>query len=168
MLAATTAAEDNPAIELSSVTPNDFVLPLTASNYQIDLNNGRRPDTSEAYFRVKAAITEQDKDGEQLVLALKKFVSELEMEGRTLVETDGNIQVSIVNPHQYRKQAIMMMAEDVKTVTNALGDDYRVVLTGIDRPIKWAAVGSVDVAIYLPYEYIVVPTSVSSITPMDY
>jgi len=164
LLAAISAASKNDRIELSSVTDSGFVLPLSKANYQIDLADGPRPDTSEAYFRAKAAVPSSLDDGEALVLELKRFVSKLKMIGRTEVFVDGDVEVSIVNPSQYRAEAIRLFAEDVRIVTSALGDDYRVIVNGIDKPIEWARAGSLSVAIYIPYEYMVVPTTINGIT----
>ncbi|MEM7281741.1 MAG: hypothetical protein AAF438_08955 [Pseudomonadota bacterium] len=149
-------------IELSSVTPSDFVIPLTEANHRIELNDGARPDTSQAAFRVKSAISSDAKDGEGLVLNLRRFVNDLKMAGRTLVEIDNDVEISIVNPSQYRSQVIQLMAEDIKTVTSAIGDDYRVIVEGVDGPVEWARVGSLNVSIYVPYRYVVLPTSINS------
>ena len=162
--AAISAADRNDRIELSSVTDSGFVLPLTDANYRIELEEGHRPDTSQTYFRAKSAVPRSPDDGEALVLELKRFISGLDMVGRTEVFVDGDIEVSIVNPDQYRAEAIRLFADDVKTVTEALGDDYRVIVSGIDKPIEWARAGSLSVAIYIPYEYMVVPTTVSGVT----
>lgn len=164
LLAAISAADKNDRIKLSSVADGGFVLPLTKANYRIDLAEGRRPDTSEAYFRAKSAVPGSLDDGEALVLELKRFVSGLKMVGRTEVFVDGDIEVSIVNPGQYRAEAIRLFAADVQTVTSALGDDYRVIVNGINKPIEWVRAGSISVAIYIPYEYMVVPTSISGVT----
>ena len=163
LLAAIAAAERNRNIELSSVTDGGFVIPLTDANYQVDLTDGGRPDTSQAWFRAKSAVPPATDDGEALVIELKRFISRLEMVGRTEVFVDSDVEVSIVNPGQYREQAIRLFADDVRTVTSALGDDYRVIVNGIDRPIEWARTGSLTVAIYIPYEYTVVPTSISGV-----
>ena len=54
-------------------------------------------------------------------------------------------------------------------MTEALGGDYRVMLGGVDRPVEWARVGAIDVGIYIPYEYLVIPTTLNSVTvPFDY
>ncbi len=164
LLDAIQAADRNNRIELSTVTESGFVLPLTRANYQIELEGGNRPDTSQAYFRAKSAVPGSADDGEALVIELRRFISELDMVGRTQVFVDGDVEVSIVNPNQYRAEAIRLFADDVRTVTSALGDDYRVVVSGIDRPIRWARAGSITVAIYIPYEYMVVPTSMNGIT----
>ncbi len=164
LLAALSTASRNDRIELSSVTDSGFVLPLTKANYQIELDQGQRPDTSQAYFRAKSAVPDSLDDGEALVLELKRFVSELKMVGRTEVLVDGDVEISIVNPGQYRAEAIRLFAEDVKDVTGSLGDDYRVIVNGIDKPIEWARAGSLSVAIYIPYEYMVVPTTINGVT----
>lgn len=161
---ALSAASKNSRIQLSSVTDSGFVVALTEANYQVELSSGMRPDTSQAYFRVKAAVPATVDDGEALVLELKRFVSEMKMVGRTQVVFDSDVEVSIVNPAQYRADAIRLFAEDVRTVTSALGDDYRVIVNGIDKPIEWTRAGSITVAIFIPYEYMVVPTSVSGVT----
>ena len=162
LLSAIQRASRNPGIELSSVTDSGFVTPLRESNHRVELETGQRPDTSQAHFRVKSAIDPAAPDGEALVLGLRRFVSDLKMEGRTLVEVDGDVEISIVNPSQYRPRIIELMAADVKAVTAALGGDYRVVLSGVDQPVEWARLGSLDVSIYIPYEYVVLPSSMTS------
>ncbi len=164
LLNAVESAQKAKNIELSSVTDSGFVIAMNRSNYRIDLANGSRPDTSQAYFRVKAKITDDAADGEALVLNLKRFVADLKMTGRTLAEVGGDVEVSIVNPQQYRSKVIELMAADVKQVTAALGDDYKVMLSGIDQPVEWARVGSIDVAVFVPYEYIVIPSTISAVT----
>lgn len=164
LLAAISASAKNSNIELSTVTESGFVIPLTKANYRVDLDAGNRPDTSQTYFRAKSAVPSSIDDGEALIIELKRFIAELKMVGRTEVFVDGDVEVSIVNPEQYREQAIKLFAEDVRAVTSALGDDYRVVVNGIDEPIRWARAGSLTVAIYIPYQYMVVPTSMNGIT----
>ncbi len=162
LLAAIKKANRQNGIEMSSVTPSGFVVPLTEANHRIELNNGSRPDTSTAAFRVKSAIPEGVKDGEALVLNLRRFVNELKMTGRTLVDIDSDVEISIVSPSQYRDQVVQLMAKDAKNITSALGEDYRVIVNGIDKPVEWARVGSLNVSIYIPYSYIVVPTNIQS------
>lgn len=164
ILRALKAAERNPRITLSTVSDGGFVLPVTRANYRVELGTGKRPDTSRTSFRAKSAIPADVTDGEALVLELKRFVEDIEMVGRTRFDVYSDIQVSVVDPEQYRAAAIQEFADDVKTVTAALGDDYRVVVHGIDDPIEYVRVGSLSVAIYIPYTYQVVPTSLGSIT----
>lgn len=164
ILRALKAAEKNPRITLSTVSDGGFVLPITRANYKVELLPGQRPDTSRTSFRAKSAIPADVTDGEALVLELKRFVDDVDMVGRTEFHIYSDIQVSVVNPEQYRDAAIREFADDVKTVTAALGDDYRVVVHGIDQPIEYVRIGSLSVAIFIPYTYQVVPTTLGSIT----
>ena len=161
LLGAIKTAGSSSEFSISAVTPNGFVRPLSESNYKIDLLNGVRPDTNQAYFRVRTPIP-VNADAEALLSSLKRFAEELKMEGRTLVEVEGDVEVSIVDPQQYRPQVIELMAKDIAAVTSALGPDYRAIVTGVDKPVEWARVGSTDVAVFIPYEYVVVPTSIAS------
>jgi len=156
------AAQKIKGIELSTASDSGFVIPLTGSNYQIDLLDGERPDTSKSSFLAKSPIPSDVTDGEALVLRLKRFVANLELAGRTEVFVDVDVNVSVVNPQQYRPAIVELVAKDIGSVTSALGDGYRVVLEGIDQQVEWAKVGSLDVAIFIPYRYVVVPTTINS------
>ena len=169
LLGAIRKANQLKGIEISVITDGGFVVQLNNANYQIDLSSGSRPDTSRANFSVKAAIPRTGNDAESQVANLKQFVRELKMVGRTEVEVEGDTQITIINPSSYRSAVIKLLGEDVKEVTDALGGDYRVMLTGVDRPVEWARVGAIDVGIYIPYEYLVIPTTLNSVTfPFDY
>ena len=50
----------------------------------------------------------------------------------------------------------------MKKVTAALGPDYKVIAQGIDQPIEWVREGMLDVTIYVPYRYDVLPATVTS------
>jgi len=149
------SAQATKGIELSTVSDSGFVIPLTTSNYQIGLIDGDRPDTSKTSFLAKSPIPKDVSDGQALVVKLQRFVA-----GLALVDVDVN--VSVVNPQQYRAPIIGLMAKDVAAVTKALGDGYRVVLSGIDQQVEWAKIGSLDVAIYIPYSYVVLPDTIRS------
>lgn len=146
------------------------MIPLTSSNYQIELVDGDRPDTSKSSFLAKAPIPSDVTDGEALVVSLKRFVAGLKLEGRTEVFVDVDVEVSVVNPQQYRTKIVELMAKDIENVTSALGGGYKVILTGADQQVEWAKIGSLDVAIYIPYSYVVLPESINSYTNqfMDY
>lgn len=160
-------ANRNDRIELSAVTGGGIVIPITSANYEMELSPGGRPDTSMVFFRAKLGIPQNVQDGEAFVLELKRFIAELKMTGRTQVFVDGDVEVSIVNPQQYRAAVIQKFANDTKVVTEALGGDYRVIVQGIDQPIEWSRSGSLSVAIYIPYSYTVVPTTVNAITVLE-
>ena len=161
------SAQSAKGIELSTASDSGFVIPLTSSNFQIGLIDGDRPDTSKTSFLAKSPIPADVGDGQALVVKLQRFVAGLALEGRTEVIVDVDVNVSVVNPQQYRAAIIELVAKDVASVTDALGDGYKVVLSGIDQQVEWAKIGSLDVAIYIPYNYVVLPETIRSYSYFD-
>ena len=150
------------AIAVSLVTNDDLVIPLTTDNYRVELEDGYRPDTSATNISIKTPIQSVDADGQVLTNRLRSFVDEVDAEGRTELIAEGDVQISVVGPHQYRDSIIEIFAADVKTVTESLGDNYRVIVDGIDRPVQWYRVSLLELALYVPYSYVVIPETVTS------
>lgn len=161
MLAA--AAKDK-SIELSVIGDNNLVLPLKLDSATLELVGGKRPDTSETTISVKTRIPQTVGNSTALVAKLKDFASGIKPVGRTIIDDDGAFEISIVNPTQYRDRVIELFASDVKKVTASLGTDYKVVTRGIDQPIEWVRDGMLEVTIFVPYSYDVLPASVTSYT----
>lgn len=161
------AAADDPSIELSIVGDGNIVRPLSAENFATGIRGGDRPDTSIAYMKVKTQIPDNVEDSYKLATKLGTFVESLEEVGRTEIESSDEIAVSVVNPYQYRKEVMDLIIEEVNDVTSKLGPDYRVILTGIDGELEWVRSGDLNLAFYLPYQYMVLPTSVNSIIDPD-
>ena len=164
MLAA--AARDK-SIELSVIGDNNLVLPLKLDSATLQLVKGKRPDTSETTISVKTRIPQSVGNSSALVAKLRDFATGTKPVGRTIVDGDGDFEVSIVNPAQYRDKVIELFAADVKKVTAALGPDYKVVARGIDRPIQWVREGMLDVTIFVPYGYDVLPASITGYSKLS-
>jgi hypothetical protein len=156
------AADRDQSIELSVLGDNELVLPLRLDSATLTLGNGPRPDTTQTTINVKTRIPATVGNSTALVARLKDFASGIKPVGRTLVDNDGSFEISIVNPAQYRDRVIELFAADVKKVTASLGADYKVVARGIDAPIRWVRDGMLEVTIFVPYRYDVLPVSVSS------
>lgn len=155
------AANRDGTIELS-VVENELVIPLKVDSATVVLRNGDRPDTSVTRISVKTRIPEKGANGQQLISKLKDFVSDIKVTGRTKLDPDGDIDISIVGPNQYRDEIIALYAADAKKVTQALGEDYKVVTRGIDRPVEWVRMGLLELALYVPYRFDVLPSTVNS------
>jgi hypothetical protein len=101
------------------------------------------------------------------VAKLRDFVAGIKPVGRTLIDEDGDFEISLIRPAQYRDRVIELFAADVKKVTAALGSDYKVVVSGIDKPIEWVRDGMLEVTIFVPYRYDVLPATVTSYSHMQ-
>lgn len=159
-------AKKDSSIELSLVI-DDYVVPLTMENYQVALRRGARQDTSETDIRVKTKISPNESNPTKLLEKLKVFTRSIALEGRTEFIAAGEVDVSIVNPNQYRSQILKLITQDIAQVTGLLGDDYRVVLEGIDKPVQWVRSGPLQLSLYVPYSYKVIPKNISSILSIE-
>jgi hypothetical protein len=162
--AALAAAKRDGSIELSVVDDNELVIPLKVDSATVVLQKGDRPDTSATRISVKTKIPSQNANGQALISKLKDFVSNIKAEGRTKLDPDGDIDISIVGPNRYRDEIILLYAADAKKITSALGEDYKIVTTGIDRPVKWVRMGLLELALFIPYKFDVLPSTVTAFT----
>ncbi|MGH8262494.1 MAG: hypothetical protein ACRET4_03365 [Steroidobacteraceae bacterium] len=160
--AALAAAKRDGSIELSVIDGDGLVIPLKVDSATVVLGADKRPDTTRTGISVKTRIPAGAVSEQALISKLKDFVSAIKGVGRTQLDPDDSVEISVVNPAQYRDAIIKLFAEDVAKVTGSLGDGYRVIVTGIDRPIRWVRVGLLDLQLYVPYTYVVIPTSVTS------
>ncbi|WP_143710933.1 hypothetical protein [Saccharophagus degradans] len=154
-------------IELS-IVKNGFVLPLVSVDSSIEIVSGDRPDTSQVKVRAKTNIPKNLESPEKLLAKLTAFTESVPVEGRTELIAYDEPDVSVVNPHQYRSNIIELVAKDVNTTTSALGKDYRVIMQGLDQPVQWVRVGPVQLAMYIPYSYHIIPSNISSFFSPDY
>lgn len=161
------AAGRDKAIELSVIGDNNLVLPLRLDSGTLTLVNGKRPDTSETTVNVKTRIPANVANSSALVAKLRDFVKGIKPVGRTIVDGDGDFEISLVKPAQYRDEVVALFAADVKKVTASLGPDYKVIVHGIDKPIQWVRDGMLDVTIFVPYSFDVLPATVSSYTKIS-
>mgnify|MGYP000317227629 CR=1 FL=1 len=145
-----------------SIVKDGFVLPLASVDLSFDIGSGQRPDTSEVTIRVKTEISDASENPEILLRKLNKFADSVPVEGRTELVAYGEAEVSVVNPNQYRSNIIALVADDVKKTTSAMGPEYRVLMSGLDAPVKWVRAGPVHLAMYIPYSYQIIPDNISS------
>ena len=156
------AANRDGSIELSMIDEDDLVIALKVDSATVVLRNGDRPDTSATRISVKTKIPQQGANGQALISKLKDFVSGIKVTGRTKLDPDGDVAISIVAPHRYRAEIIALFAQDAKNITSALGEDYKIVATGIDRPVRWVRMGLLELALFVPYKFDVLPSSVNT------
>jgi hypothetical protein len=149
-------------IELSVIDENDLVIPLKVDSATVVLKPGDRPDSSSTRISIKTRIPASGPNGQALISKLKDFAAGIKEVGRTKLNPDGSVDISVVAPHRYRDEIIALYAADANKVTAALGEGYKIVTTGIDRPVQWVRIGLLELALFVPYSYDVLPSSVST------
>ncbi|GLQ19350.1 hypothetical protein ACFFUB_13075 [Algimonas porphyrae] len=158
----TAAADRDAAITLSYVDGN-AVRPLSPSLYKDAISRGSRPDTSVARIQLKTAIPDTVADSFALATQLTRFVDKIPETGRITIENTDEIVISVVNPGQYRPAVIRKVTDEIADIRDQLGADYRVILQNIDRPIRQYRAGDLTLGFYIPYSYVVIPTSLDNL-----
>jgi hypothetical protein len=156
-LLANVAKEKN--LEPCSIVDNRFVIPLKIDSATLKIVRGNRTDTSEVTICIKSKVTPGTGNAIALYSKLKDFPTAVKPVGRTAIDLQGEVEITIINPGQYREAVIKLFAADAKLVTASLAADYRVVTRGIDHQLQWMRDGMTDVVLFIPYEYDVVPPS---------
>lgn len=152
------SAKADGAIELG-VTDSEagVVLPLKAEALDALLNNGARPDTTTATIVVKTRLTASD-TFDTATGRIDAFIKRIKTVGRAQAARNGDWELTLIAPRQYRPDVIAAIAKDANDAAKAFGPNYAVSLTGLERPIRWTRSGPLELALYIPYALTVEPT----------
>jgi hypothetical protein len=131
--------------------------PLTTENYRVPLEeDDDRDDASQTYILIKAPL-KQDASPNQIADSIRDFIRNAKMVGRTEVEADDELGLSILNPERYRYELIDLVAADAKRTASAFGPEYRLHIRTFDEPLQWQRQGLDAMALYIPYKFDIVP-----------
>jgi len=136
----------------------DFVVqPLTQQNYRdLPLSKDSRPDTQHVSFLVKVPLA-QGGNAEAAEKRINAFIRSVKPVGRALMESTGDLTLTVVAPDQYRGAIADAIAVDAKAMAAKLGDGYGAQIVGLNRPVEWTRSGLSDVLLYIPYNLTVLP-----------
>ena len=129
--------------------------PLTDRNRK-DLNYeyGGRIDTSRVTIMAKTRL---DGSADAARERLETFINSIKGSGRATVESAGTIQLTVVNPDQYRDQVLKLVAEDARHNAALFGPEFTFSIAGTDLPLVWTQVSSTEVFLFVPYRYNINP-----------
>lgn len=131
---------------------DEFLIPITAENYEIPLQSvGQRPDTSWTELYVKVALAPGDDVSKQLS-ALSAFISKARVTGRTEIQPQDDVALSVVNPERYRFEIITQISADAEKLQNAVGSQCRVGISGLSNRVSWQRSDVSQLTLYIPYE----------------
>jgi hypothetical protein len=137
---------------LSLAFQKGVLIAITEKDYQIPLaDDGDRDDASHATIFVKLALTPQT-DVAQAISTLESFISDARMVGRTSLDSQGEVALSVINPERYRGEVIAAIAQSVKELRTALGDRCRINVGDFSRRLQWQRSEVSELTLYLPYD----------------
>jgi hypothetical protein len=129
---------------------------ITRANYKnLPVVWAGRLDTGKIEFMLKAPL---ESSAFATRMKLAEFIKSVKGAGRGTFETGASIypadiNLTVVNPDQYRDAVIRLVADDARKQAAVFGPDFTPTVAGIDGPVAWSQVSSTDVFLYLPYSY---------------
>jgi len=134
------------------------IRPLTITNYAAKLGfdeDDDREDAERVTFIVKTPL--KDGDAFAALDRLAAFIKAVPVNGRAVVEAEGEAGVSIVDPGQYRAQVIAAIAADATAAARTFGQDYAAQISSLAQPVRWVLTGPTEVLLYIQYDLQIVP-----------
>ena len=129
----------------------EFLVPISEHDYEVPLDSGgKRADTSSTSIYVKMALGAKD-DVAVSVGVLAAFIKSARVVGRTEIEPEGEIALSLVGPEKYRYQIISRIAEDAKKLQATLAAKCHVHITGLSKRVSWQRSDVSELTLYIPY-----------------
>jgi len=131
---------------------DEFLIPITATAYEVPLSEGgKRADTSSTSIYVKMALGEKD-DVPDAIAKLRSFIKKGRLSGRTEIEPDGDVGLSLVAPEKYRYGIIAKITEDAKKLHASVGAQCKIRLSGLSNRVSWQRSDVSELTLYIPYQ----------------
>jgi len=148
------AAAKDPSIELG--IGEEIVGKVDETMIESLISSSSRVDTEQVTLLIKTRIGPADTlDGASQ--RIEDFVKKTPKSGRTEITTSSDVNLSIIQPEQYRGEVIALIAKDSLKSAAAFGDGYGVTAQGLQLPISWYQSGPLELALYIPYRMEVRP-----------
>jgi hypothetical protein len=106
--------------------------------------------TTTVRLKVKTKLDGSISNAQQKITS---FVKGVPATGRSLIEQQGGLQLTIINPDQYRDEIYKRIAEGAKHAASFYGQDYGIQINGLDQDIAWQQVSNTEVFLYIPYSF---------------
>jgi hypothetical protein len=130
----------------------EFLIPITSTAYEVPLvEGGKRADTSSTSIYVKMALGEKD-DVPGAIARLRSFIKKGRVSGRTEIEPEGDVGLSLVTPEKYRYSIIAKITEDAKKLHSTVGTQCKIRLSGLSNRVLWQRSDVSELTLYIPYE----------------
>jgi len=131
---------------------DEFLIPITAQDYEIPLSSGgQRPDTNYTHLYVKVALGPND-DVSKALQMLTSFIAKARVTGRTEIDPEDELALSLVNPERYRYEIIEQISADAKMLQAAIGSHCRVAIFGLANRVSWQRSDVSQLTLYIPYQ----------------
>ncbi len=123
---------------------------LDESDFDDIIGSDSRPDTSRATIIVKSTVSATETLN-AIVARLTAFITKTARVGRTEVLREGDWELTLIAPEQYRDAILAKIVEDAKRALTQFGPRYGVSMDGLEHQVSWYQKGPLDLALFIPY-----------------
>ncbi len=142
---------------------DNLVIPIDINNPNVRVSDGEnRKDTSQTYLSIRRPLADKSVDGPAIIREIDSFLTSIKGNGRATIEREGESQLSILQPSQYRLNLIQKITTEINLVVKSLNGDYRAYINGLDKPVMWHRSGLTNMRLFIPYQFEILPESISS------
>lgn len=128
-----------------------FLAPVNLTDESLQIIEDRnRSDTSFVDIYIKVKLEENSRVKEKIA-ELKNFISKGKKTGRTELERQGDIGLSIVNPEKYRYEIIRKIFEENSKLQELVKGSCEVSVSGLERRVQWERSEVGELTLFIPY-----------------
>ncbi|MEW5251700.1 hypothetical protein [Microbulbifer discodermiae] len=128
-----------------------FLVPVNLNDDSLEIIEDRKKsDTSYVNIYAKVAVN-ADNDAKDQINELRSFVYSARLDGRTEIETQGDVGLSIVSPEQYRYEILGKIAEENNKITEVVGGTCKITVAGLEGRVEWERSDISELTLYIPY-----------------
>jgi len=155
MLSATMTEADQAGITL--VAGRYTLEPVTAGTMRnLPIMGGNRPDTSRVQIYARIPLRGASASVGTTAESIAEFVKTIPATGRSFIDV-GTTGLAIDNPEQYRADVVRHIAQESTSYASMFGDDYRVVIDGLDGKLYWQQSSETEIFLYIEHNFTIRP-----------
>jgi len=129
-----------------------FLVPVNLDDEALKIIDDKKSsDTSRINISIKIAISEKE-PAKVKIEELKKFLKNTNLVGRTLLEEQGDIGLSIINPEQYRYEVLALIAKENNKLKEVFGAECAAEIDGISGRVEWDRIAVDELMLFIRFK----------------
>lgn len=129
-----------------------FLVPINLDDDSLKIIDDKKSsDTSRVNISIKIAISEKE-PAKVKIEELKKFLKGVSLVGRTLLEEEGDIGLSIIKPEQYRYEVLSLIAKENNKLKQVFGADCSAETDGISGRVEWDRIAVDELVLFIRFK----------------
>jgi len=129
-----------------------FLTPVNLNDDSLELlEDHSRVDNNYVDISVKVSIDEKKAPKKQIA-RLRKFIQKTKKVGRTEIEIQGDIGLSIKTPEKYRYEILKKITEENAKTKTIIGGKCEISVLGLESRVQWARSGITELTLYIGYQ----------------